>query len=200
MSLRHRHCHLHRHRTIGSPLRCLPEASRPLRGSRGQMHSPGWRAWPGQITPCIGPHPPPPQQRPQIEPPPPPTPHCSREAASWESKGLGPRGAATHPRARTGARSTAGQPWELLGRGLQVNALSWEHWFFQSLVHSRLAPGGGSSEGTSAPRPSSAGERVTSGSRREPLSKNPQCWRPGVAMETGIGACPHPTPIPTPNS
>lgn len=84
----------------------------------------------------------------------------------------------------------------LPGRGLQVKALSWEPCFFQSLVHSRLAPGGGSSEGTSAPRPSSAGEGVTSGSSREPLSTSPQCWRPGVAMETGIGARPPPIPHP----
>lgn len=168
------------------PLRCdlvpaplPPRRPTPLARLPGQMHSPGWRAWPAQTTPPVHGCPPATTAAaPQIEPPPPPTPHCSREAAGCKRQGPGTEGCPTHPQPRTGARSTVGAPWRRPGRSWQVNALSRGPRFFQSPVHSRLAPGGGSSEGTSAPRPSSAGERVTSGSSPEPLWLEPTVLAP----------------------
>lgn len=179
----------HRYGAIWSPLRCRPTPPARL---LVQMRSLGWCAWPGHITLVHGCPPATTTAAPQIEPPPPPTPHCSREAAGCERKELGTEGCPTHPQLRTGARSTVGAPWWLPGRSLKVNALSWRTLVFQSLVHSQLAPSRGSSEGTSAPRPSSAGERVTSGSSPKPLGKNPQCWRPGVVMETRRSGRPPP--------
>lgn len=61
---------------------------------------------------------------------------------------------------------------------------------FQSLVHSRLAPGGGSSEGTSAPRPSSAGERVTSGSSPEPLARSHGVGALALSWKLGAAGVP----------